>query len=462
MRIKLKGVRYLGGYPELDKPSQTTVELTDDGVTFSVGWKPFQMPWDSITGISVDGTQQVRDRVTMTRMLAVGLFAFAATKKREEKTAYLVIERSDVEVIFEIEDVGPMELRARIQPALSKLSSEHAVTNMMIPEEAEVAVQPRATCGNGHNNPVGSKFCTACGTEIRASTCPNGHSVVPGAQFCPECGEMIDRDPTELDVESAGSDQVQSELENVRTLLVQARDALAAHHADNQRILKHNDDEIARSKVAREQFDQESKARMEAAHAIKNPKRMLQASREWREWSLSSHPDPANILPVDFKAGERLRIDQLEHRLLRDRLLLRLAELADGLSRGAAELTRLRRVQVERSKETLRHARENSSVEIGSPEWIAMIRRQGQSDQEFLDRYYEALGALGEAIDDAHAVEASKLHGDLRTLIEAPEPVDEEEKKVARSTLDAQILQERKLSAEFRGDRDELFDLGAG
>lgn len=54
-------------------------------------------------------------------------------------------------------------------------------------------------CLNGHQISLGTKFCSECGAPPRTlatiteAFCPNGHQMPLGAKFCPECGATVNR-----------------------------------------------------------------------------------------------------------------------------------------------------------------------------------------------------------------------------------------------------------------------------
>jgi hypothetical protein len=108
---------YLGGHPAHEKPAKNTIAtLSDEGVTLRRGFSALaKFTWSEVTAIEAEGPEQVEKRVTATRLLAFGVFAFAA--KKTAKKAYLVITTKDGEAIVETDKFDQMKLRAAIQPA---------------------------------------------------------------------------------------------------------------------------------------------------------------------------------------------------------------------------------------------------------------------------------------------------------------------------------------------------------
>lgn len=75
--------------------------------------------WADIRDISVDATDRASERVTGTRIAALGPFAWAFKKQRRE--AALVIETSWGEAIFLVHGRSPLELRAALAPLTRSL-----------------------------------------------------------------------------------------------------------------------------------------------------------------------------------------------------------------------------------------------------------------------------------------------------------------------------------------------------
>lgn len=111
-------MKYLGGHPDREKPTTATVTIDDDGVRARIVRPFLEIPWAEITGLAVEGPDEVEKRVTATRLLATGIFAFALKKK--SKHAYLTVTTETGDVIFETEKMTPQELRARLSPALAR------------------------------------------------------------------------------------------------------------------------------------------------------------------------------------------------------------------------------------------------------------------------------------------------------------------------------------------------------
>lgn len=96
----------------------STVTIDDDGVRARIVRPFLEIPWAEIKDLAVEGPDEVEKRVTATRLLATGIFAFALKKK--SKHAYLTVTTETGEVIFETEKMTPQELRAKLSPALAR------------------------------------------------------------------------------------------------------------------------------------------------------------------------------------------------------------------------------------------------------------------------------------------------------------------------------------------------------
>jgi hypothetical protein len=111
-------MKYLGGHPCREKATTATVTLDDDGVRARVLKDFLNVPWSDVKSLEVDGPDEVQRRVTATRLLATGVFAFALKKKT--KTAYLTVTTPDGEAVFETDKMTPQELRAKVAWAIEK------------------------------------------------------------------------------------------------------------------------------------------------------------------------------------------------------------------------------------------------------------------------------------------------------------------------------------------------------
>ena len=87
--IKLE---YKGGHPDLKKEKDCTMKITNDDLTISYGISQGKIDFSSITGIHYETAEQISRRITATRLLTLGVFAFAFKKKKKDSEKYLTIE----------------------------------------------------------------------------------------------------------------------------------------------------------------------------------------------------------------------------------------------------------------------------------------------------------------------------------------------------------------------------------
>jgi hypothetical protein len=119
--------KYVGGHPDAPTPIPvTTGVLTDSEIVIHVagikqqyaalhglkqpkelGAIAFRIPVSSITNVVVEDASTVEKRVTMTRLLTVGVFAFGAKKKKVHSEFYVTLTwgagKIPNETIFEFE-----------------------------------------------------------------------------------------------------------------------------------------------------------------------------------------------------------------------------------------------------------------------------------------------------------------------------------------------------------------------
>ena len=80
----------------------------------------FEIENNLISDIAVEGRSEVNRRVTVTRLLTVGIFAFALKKKQEEKEAFITIVMADgQEVVIHVADKSPLQLKTSLASTLS-------------------------------------------------------------------------------------------------------------------------------------------------------------------------------------------------------------------------------------------------------------------------------------------------------------------------------------------------------
>ena len=117
-REQYSHVDYTGGHPALPDPAQGVVIVCDDeGLHLRRGIKErFVVPWDAMTAVEIEGPEQAEKRVTVTRLLTTGIFAFGL--KKNESAAYVNVECTDGEFGLSIPKHSAGELRVELGPWL--------------------------------------------------------------------------------------------------------------------------------------------------------------------------------------------------------------------------------------------------------------------------------------------------------------------------------------------------------
>jgi hypothetical protein len=115
--------KYIAGHPDLDESIQITtifpkddslVIMEESGVNISVEKAiKAKIKNSEIKNIIVEDQSTIEKRITVGRLLAVGVFAFALKKKKKNEIAFVTIEwndgKFDHETIFEFEGTDAMQ-----------------------------------------------------------------------------------------------------------------------------------------------------------------------------------------------------------------------------------------------------------------------------------------------------------------------------------------------------------------
>lgn len=115
--------KYMGGVEGADAQAVGILTFTKSAIKFKATLGPkFDIDSKEIKNIAIEGKDEVSRRVTVTRLLAVGIFAFALKKKTADKESYLTIELKDGrEVIFYVTKTSPIDLKAKLLKATNAL-----------------------------------------------------------------------------------------------------------------------------------------------------------------------------------------------------------------------------------------------------------------------------------------------------------------------------------------------------
>ena len=136
-RIGALSVEYMGGYGDKRK-AKGVLTFYQKQTEFSAALSTkFILQNSQVRDMIVEGKSEVNRRVTVTRLLAVGIFAFALKKKNTDKEAYITVELADgQEVIFFVDGKAPMELRAKLAKVISQVKQAGV--------EGQVKVSPQS------------------------------------------------------------------------------------------------------------------------------------------------------------------------------------------------------------------------------------------------------------------------------------------------------------------------------
>lgn len=111
-------VHYMGGYSELAPAAHIPLVFYANQVEFC----GVAIPMSQIVDVATEGKEEVSRRVTVTRLLLVGIFAFALKKKKTEKESYVTIVMGDgQEVVFRVDGKSPLELKGMLAQVASRV-----------------------------------------------------------------------------------------------------------------------------------------------------------------------------------------------------------------------------------------------------------------------------------------------------------------------------------------------------
>ena len=114
-KIEVLSLDYMGGYGDMKKVKGKLTFYQKQTEFSSPLSTKFTIPNTTIADVAIEGKNEVHRRITVTRLLAVGIFAFLIKKKNKDKEAYITLVLSDgQEVIFFVDDKSPMELKTKL------------------------------------------------------------------------------------------------------------------------------------------------------------------------------------------------------------------------------------------------------------------------------------------------------------------------------------------------------------
>lgn len=109
--INKLSAKYNGGYSNLLMRGSITLKIVEDKVMFKQLWKTYHtLDVRCIKDVQFKTEEEVSKDVTLTRLLAVGVFALALKKRRVTNRYYVVITTNedgfDNNIVLQVEDTA--------------------------------------------------------------------------------------------------------------------------------------------------------------------------------------------------------------------------------------------------------------------------------------------------------------------------------------------------------------------
>ena len=88
---KISG-KYGGGYANITMNGQLNLVIKKDKLTFSQLWKTYHiLNLENITDVQYKSKQEISKDITLTRLLAFGIFALGLKKKKVDNSYFIII-----------------------------------------------------------------------------------------------------------------------------------------------------------------------------------------------------------------------------------------------------------------------------------------------------------------------------------------------------------------------------------
>lgn len=146
LSVWIGGVKYLGGYAGRDEAVPAIGLLLDRrGIHARAFAEVFTIPWTSVHAMEIEGAVDISERLSVSRIVALGASTWVTS------VAYLTVRTDRGDAIFEVEGLGPPELRARLSRVLQGLKPAElpaqpiALERVERAEPAGLDVDPMAT-----------------------------------------------------------------------------------------------------------------------------------------------------------------------------------------------------------------------------------------------------------------------------------------------------------------------------
>lgn len=116
LSVWLGGVKYLGGHADRDQPVGTAGLLLDRrGIHLRAFAELFSIRWDRVLGLDIEGSADISERLTLSRLRALGATTWAIS------VSYLTVHTTDGDAVFEVDSLNPPALHARLSRVLQGL-----------------------------------------------------------------------------------------------------------------------------------------------------------------------------------------------------------------------------------------------------------------------------------------------------------------------------------------------------
>jgi predicted RNA-binding Zn-ribbon protein involved in translation (DUF1610 family) len=137
LSVWLGGVRYLGGHRDHDGPVRNAGLLLDArGIHLRAFRELFSVEWESVRGVAIEGPADISDRLSLQRLLDLGAQTWIT------QVAYLTVQTTTGDAIFEVDGVGPPELHARLSRVLQGLQRREHPPAPIVIERPPAAPDP--------------------------------------------------------------------------------------------------------------------------------------------------------------------------------------------------------------------------------------------------------------------------------------------------------------------------------
>ena len=111
-----------------DKTSPVVITLSGSGLEISEGWKSQNSyAWSEISELEVEGPDAIQKRITASRLLMTGVFAFAFKKKTGEAFAFIAFKDNREAIVLKFPKKSEPEVKAFFASYKSRISTEAIV-----------------------------------------------------------------------------------------------------------------------------------------------------------------------------------------------------------------------------------------------------------------------------------------------------------------------------------------------